>query len=49
MTNIAHPRHRSPFNFLVNLLAGLIAYSWQPNMPSLNLYDKELAQLPAVI
>ncbi len=46
---IAHTRHRSSYNFLVNLLAGLIAYSWQPNKPALNLSPAELAQLPAVI
>ena len=49
ISQIAHTRHRSPINFLVNLLAGLIAYTWQPNKPSLNLSDAELAQLPAVI
>lgn len=49
ISQIAHTRHRSPLNFLVNLLAGLIAYTWQPNKPSLNLSDAELAQLPAVI
>ena len=42
---IAHTRYRSP----VNLLAGLIAYSWQPLTPSLNLSDADLAQFPAVI
>lgn len=46
---IAHTRHRSPVNFLVNLLAGLIAYTWRPNKPALNLSSSELAQLPAVI
>jgi transposase len=34
---IAHTRHRSPFNFLVNLVAGLIAYDRQPRKPSLHL------------
>jgi hypothetical protein len=49
ISQIAHTRHRSTCNFAVNLLAGLIAYTWQPNKPSLNFSDKELAQLPAVI
>lgn len=49
VSQIAHTRHRSPTNFMVNLLAGLIAYTWQPNKPSLNLSDDELAQLPTVI
>jgi hypothetical protein len=33
---IEHPRHRSPVNFLVNLVAGLIAYCHQPKKPSLD-------------
>jgi transposase len=32
---IEHSRHRSPFNFLVHLLAGLAAYCHQPKKPSL--------------
>jgi hypothetical protein len=34
---IEHSRHRSPDNFLVHLLAGLIAYCHQPKKPSLRL------------
>jgi hypothetical protein len=34
---IEHTRHRSPRNFLVNLLTGLIAYCHQPKKPSLDL------------
>jgi hypothetical protein len=34
---IEHSRHRSPFNFLVHLLAGLAAYCRQPKKPSLDL------------
>jgi hypothetical protein len=37
ISQIEHSRHRSPSNFLVNLLCGLIAYSYQPKKPSLNL------------
>jgi len=33
---IEHTRHRSPVNFLVNLLAGLVAYSFLPKKPSLH-------------
>jgi hypothetical protein len=29
--HIQHTRHRSPFNFLVNILGALIAYAWKPN------------------
>jgi hypothetical protein len=34
---IEHSRHRSPFNFLVHLLAGLAAYCHQPKKPSVDL------------
>ncbi len=40
---IEHSRHRSPINFLVNLVAGLIAYCHQPKKPSLGL---QLLALP---
>ena len=30
---IEHSRHRSPLNFLVNLVAGLVAYTYLPNKP----------------
>jgi hypothetical protein len=35
ISQIEHSRHRSPTNFLVNLLAGLIAYCKQPHKPSI--------------
>jgi Transposase DDE domain len=35
ISQIEHTRHRKPANFAVNLIAGLIAYSLQPNKPSL--------------
>lgn len=37
ISQIEHSRHRSPFNFFVNLIAGLIAYTWREKKPSLNL------------
>ncbi len=43
-----HTRHRSPANFAVNLIAGLIAYTLQPKKPSIRL-PKEVAQLPALL
>ena len=49
ISQIEHTRHRSTTNFLVNLVAGLIAYTWQPKKPSLNLSEKNLALLPATI
>jgi hypothetical protein len=49
ISQIEHTRHRSPANFLVNLVAGLIAYTYQPKKPSLNLRPDELAQLPVPV
>lgn len=37
ISQIEHTRHRSPVNFLVNLICGLIAYCHQPKKPSLHL------------
>ena len=34
---LKHSRHRSPYNFLVHLLAGWVAYCHQPKKPSLHL------------
>lgn len=48
ISQIEHTRHRSPANFAVNLLAGLIAYTHQPKKPSLRL-PTDLAQLPVII
>jgi len=49
ISQIAHTRHRSVQNFLVNLIAGLIAYTHQAKKPSLNLSTSEQALLPAII
>lgn len=49
ISQIAHTRHRSVDNFLVNVIAGLIAYTHQPKKPALNLHDEDLACLPALI
>ncbi len=48
VSQIEHTRHRSPANFAVNLLAGLVAYTLQPKKPSVRLPD-ELPRLPALI
>lgn len=34
---IQHTRHRSPINWIVNIIAGLAAYTFFPKKPSLNL------------
>ena len=44
ISQIEHTRHRSPANFLVNLVSGLIAYCHQPKKPSLRL--TKLPMLP---
>ena len=49
ISQILHTRHRSTINFAVNLIAGLIAYTWQAKKPSLHLSDKDLAFLPTLI
>ena len=38
ISQIEHSRHRSPMNFLVNLVCGLIAYCRQPKKPSLGFH-----------
>jgi hypothetical protein len=43
---LEHTRHRSVTNFLVNLLAALIAYTYQEKKPSLDLRASERALLP---
>lgn len=37
ISQIEHSRHRSPVNFCVNLLCGLVAYCHQPKKPSIHL------------
>jgi hypothetical protein len=46
---IEHTRHRSKINFVVNVLAALIAYTYQEKKPSLDLHPDALAALPATI
>jgi hypothetical protein len=41
ISQIEHSRHRSPRNAVMNVLAGLIAYTFQPHKPALNLSSKE--------
>jgi len=46
---IEHTRHRRPVNFVVNLMAGLIAYTYQERKPSLRFQADDLVALPATI
>lgn len=48
VSQIEHSRHRSPLNFVVNVLADLIAYTHQPKKPSLNLTTHEAKALALV-
>jgi len=48
ISQIEHTRHRSFENFVVNLLAALVAYTLQAKKPTLNLTNQELRLLPAV-
>ena len=41
IAQIEHTRHRSVTNFLVNLVSGLISYTFQPKKPSLRLSNQE--------
>ena len=43
ISQIEHSRHRSPFNFLINVLAGLVAYCHQPKKPSLHFLSNSTA------
>lgn len=49
MSQVAHTRHRSAKNFLVNVVTGLIAYTYQPKKPALNIRDETRDCLPALI
>ena len=47
-SQIEHSRHRSTTNYIVTLIAGLIACTWQAKKPSLHLSDKDMVLLPAL-
>ena len=42
ISQIEHSRHRSPLNFLINLIAGLVAYQLKPKKPAINLVFSQL-------
>ncbi len=39
LCHIEHTRHRSPMNFAVNLMAGIVAYCLQPVKPRIAVWD----------
>jgi len=45
ISQIQHTRHRSVCNFMVNVISGLIAYTYQDKKPSLNLTIEDLYSL----
>lgn len=47
ISQIEHSRHRSIWNFLVNMLSGIAAYSHQPKKPSLRWAAEEKSMLIA--
>lgn len=48
---IEHSRHRSPDNFMANLLSGLIAYQLQPKKPALHFTkgETDLMRIPVLL
>ena len=48
ISQIDHSRHRSVTNFLVNLVAGLLAYTYQAKKPSLHIRMPQDNSLPVV-
>ena len=49
ISQVEHTRHRSPTNFLVNLVAGLIQYTHQPKKPSLRLNTSDQTALSRLL
>jgi hypothetical protein len=47
ISQIEHSRHRSVFNFVVNRMAGLVAYPFGEKKPSLDIRFPQ--SLPAVV
>jgi hypothetical protein len=45
ISQIEHSRHRSIYNFIVNILCGLIAYCHQPKKPTISLLNKDLLDM----
>ena len=43
VSQVEHSRHRSVPNYFADVVAGLVAYTYQERLPSLNLRPEELA------
>jgi IS5 family transposase len=48
ISQIEHSRHRSVTNFLVNVVAAILAYCHQPKKPSLNLSPQQMQALMVI-
>lgn len=46
IAQIEHTRHRSVVSFMINILSGLISYTFQPKKPSLKISFSELGLKP---
>jgi transposase len=49
MSQIEHTRHRSIAGFMLNLLGGLIAYTYHEKKPSLNINLTNVDNLPIIV
>jgi hypothetical protein len=49
ISQIEHTRHRSPVNFLVNVISAIVAYTHREKKPSLNIRASGFAGLPAIV
>jgi len=41
ISQVEHTRHRSPINGIVNIIAAVVAYTFQPKKPALDLFTKQ--------
>jgi transposase len=46
ISQIEHTRHRSPINGIINMITALVAYTFQPKKPALDLFTPGQAQQP---
>ncbi|WP_287357025.1 IS982 family transposase [Moorena sp. SIO3B2] len=46
---VDHSRHRSVYNFMVNMIAGLVAYTFKKKKTSLKVQKNEQENLPALV
>ena len=49
ISQIVHTLHRDTTHIIVNLVTGLVAYTWQAKKPTRHLPDKDVAFLPTLI